>query len=262
MALKHYILASKNCCYLFTRKSQKRSHNNVRTAADSVRLEYSSWALFIIERTPLAVRRSTDRIAQTKICSSSSSGWLSHGQTQTYRAPTANATVKVRYAIKWPKKKCCIMSIDRQLWSRSLQRPSTYSLFKASCQIQDQSRQKHKQTERYKDSQQQRGRPRGLLKVVCRYRRPVPELIERHSAGQRHQHGGGGAQAAGVVEGVLLLPEPFIVVVLLSLFWMLLLPLSSVVVVWNHERVDFLVFTQVKSSLQYNSKWGVESHAM
>ena len=52
-------------------------------------------------------------------------------------------------------------------------------------------------------------------------RRPAPELIERHSAGQRHQHGGGGAQAAGVVEGVLLLPEPFIVVVLLSLFWML-----------------------------------------
>ena len=75
-----------------------------------------------------------------------------------------------------------------------------------------------------------------FLRWWYRYqRRPVPELIERHSAGhQRHQHGGG-AQAAGVVEGVLLqLPEPFIVVVLLSLFWMLvLLPLymSSVVVV-------------------------------
>ena len=114
------------------------------------------------------------------------------------------------------------MSIDRQLWSRSLQRP----FFKASCWIQDQSRQKHKQTERYKDTPASSSGvedPVVFLRWWYRYqRRPVPELIERHSAGhQRHQHGG--AQAAGVVEGVLLqLPEPFIVVVLLSLFWMLL----------------------------------------
>ena len=115
------------------------------------------------------------------------------------------------------------MSIDRQLWSRSLQRP----FFKASCWIQDQSRQKHKQTELYKDTAASSSveDPVVFLRWWYRYqRRPVPELIERHSAGhQRHQHGGGAQAAAGVVEGVLLLqlPEPFIVVVLLSLFWML-----------------------------------------